>query len=169
MTQSRLRVALYLLTGLAAATFIMVFGLNAFYCQPISSNWFTLVLFVLTFRSLSTENQCINCGIYAVFFPSVIANILVDILSIAHLLYCKANGSFHPPLFPHPKTSYSKTTTAGARSHFQSWCHRDSHVDSSDRRFGLVCHHISSRSLDCTGVCHGDYSVLLSCASAPSS
>lgn len=169
MTQVRLRTDLYLLTGLTTVTYLMVFGLNALYCRPISSNWFSPFLLVLTFRSLSTENQCINCGIYAVFFPSVIANIVVDILSIAPLLSCMANGSFHPPVFPHSKTSYSKTTKAGARMHLQSWCDRDSHVHRSDRRFSLVCYHISSRRLDCIGVCHGDYSVVLSSASAPSS
>jgi hypothetical protein len=80
--ERKIRGALVLLSGCVGVTYIVVMGLNTFYCEPISSNWFKCFwLFCLTSRSLSTESQCINCSAYPVFFPSVMSNIVIDILS----------------------------------------------------------------------------------------
>jgi len=63
-------IALQVVTGFTVATFMMVLCLNQFYCQPISANW-----------SLSVANRCINSPNLAVFIPSVISNIAVDLMS----------------------------------------------------------------------------------------
>lgn len=49
-------------------------------------------------RSLNTENQCINCAAYPVFFPSVMSNIFIDVMSNLSS-FQKANSVFIFPFF----------------------------------------------------------------------
>lgn len=61
-------------------------GLNLFFCEPISFNWYctSFIYIRLIKRSLSTTNQCLNSPSFGVFFPSVISNIICDLLSNTH-------------------------------------------------------------------------------------
>jgi hypothetical protein len=58
---------------------------------PVTSDW-------LMSRSLTTENQCINCSAYSVFFPSAMSNIFIDLLSNLSTSQ-KANPVFIFPFF----------------------------------------------------------------------
>lgn len=58
---------------------------------PVTLDW-------LMSRSLSTENLCINCAAYPVFFPSVMSNIFIDLMSNLSP-FQKANSVFILPFF----------------------------------------------------------------------
>jgi hypothetical protein len=64
-----------------------VYYRNVFECVLLRANLFELVrelsLKHFDIRSLSTQNQCINSPSLAVFFPSIVCNIVADLMSIA--------------------------------------------------------------------------------------
>lgn len=100
------------------ASYIVVICLNAFYCQPISSNWyFNISSIKINNRSLSTENQCLDSPSYAVFFPSVVLNIVADLMSTI-FLYPSANLVFILPFFLLRKLQVSRRQLWGLISIF---------------------------------------------------
>ena len=74
---------------------------NVFECILLRANLFELVrkpsLKDFDIRSLSTQNQCINSPSFEVFFPSIVSNIVADLMSIAPS--CQADIVFILPFF----------------------------------------------------------------------
>ena len=152
--QKRLRMGLYATTIFTGVCYLVVLYLDAFFCIPISSNWYPLPKSrsLIFCRSLDTTSQCITGISPMIFIVFAVSNILCDLLSTSPpLIFLGPNvNSLHSPLlFITTTPALNTPSNLGSLFHLQSRRDNSLHFHCTDSRNRVHGRYNTCRGVEC--------------------